>query len=164
MGRQVVTSLEVASSLPERGSTGAPSPMASPLGDPMGAAVGAGGAAPAVADDYRTRLVKYIPTEIIALYVTAVGLIAKQESTTGDETVVSWIVFLVLMGLTPVYLFRMEGVEKKQQLAISTVCFFVWVFATTDGPFADFLWYSPLYGVLGMILFTFCVPLFEAKA
>jgi hypothetical protein len=157
MSRQVITARELSAGAGPARTPGGPEPLASPMGGPMSA-----DASQSLADGYRDRLVKYIPTEIIALYLTLAGVIAivpEEEKPAGTF----WAVFLLLLLLTPLYLSRMEGVKKRQQLVISTACFFVWVFAL-GGPFTETSWYHSWYGALLLPLFTFSIPLWEAES
>ena len=113
---------------------------------------------PAEADDYKSRLLKYIPSEVIALYLTLDALIrASGES----SSVLFWLIFIVGVVAVPLYLWRIEKVEKPVQLAISTVAFIVWVFAI-GGPFTLLSWYKPVYGAIALPIYTFAIPLVEA--
>lgn len=155
--REIITTLDL--DKPMRGrppldapsrESGAPTSPGPPIaGDP-------------VPDDYRSRLVKYIPSEVVAVYLALAGILATLDDGT-KKMVLSWSVFVVLLSLTPAYLAMIERVQKKQQLAISTASFFVWVF-TFGGPFEGLSWYDPVYGALVLPLFTFAVPIWEARA
>jgi hypothetical protein len=108
-------------------------------------------------DKYMSRLIKYIPGEIIALYIyleTVVRSLPQNEA-------LYWSVFTFCFLATPLYLWRKEKVSKKLQLLISTISFFVWVFAV-GGPFASLTWYNAIYGVIGLPVYTFLVSLVEA--
>ena len=131
-------------------------------------ALGAGGKAEMLAagieadtakepDKYMSRLIKYIPGEIIALYIYLETVV---RSLPQNETLY-WSVFTFCFLATPLYLWRKEKVSKKLQLLISTVSFFVWVFAV-GGPFASLTWYNAVYGVIGLPVYTFLVSLVEA--
>lgn len=122
---------------------------------------GLGTAGAAGVDGYRDRLVKYIPAEVVAVFMTIDGIL---RSTERDRPlmVLGWLVFVFLLAMTPVYLSRLQGVTKRQQLAISTAAFAVWVFAL-GGPFLDFAWYRPIYGAILLPLFTFSAAVWEAR-
>lgn len=157
MSRQVVSTREVQKAVDRNRPSGGPAPLSAPLGDPA-----APGPSLPSSDDYRSRLVKYIPTEIIALYLTLAGVLATVPEDQKPPWIV-WAVFFILLLLTPLYLSKMEGVKKQQQLIISTACFFVWVFGL-GGPFLETQWYHPWYGAMALPLFTFAMPLWEAEA
>ena len=113
---------------------------------------------PRTPDDYTSRLLKYIPTEVIALYLTLASLIRSVE-----ELRVPWEWFIFLLGVvaTPLYLWRLQRVHKTLQLILSTVAFVVWVFAI-GGPFAQLAWYAPVYGGILLCIYTFFIPVIEA--
>lgn len=105
-------------------------------------------------DDYKTRLLKYIPAEVVTLYVTLEGVIGEQR------LALLWLVFLIGLIATPFYLVRIYKVSKRSQLIISTVAFAVWVLAL-GGPFESIPGYEPLFGSIILVLYTFLVPLFD---
>ena len=109
-------------------------------------------------DKYTSRLLKYIPAEVIALYLTLDALIRTSEQLPIS---VYWIVFVVCLVLTYFYLHRVEKVDKNIQLLISVVAFCVWVFAI-GGPFVYLNWYQPIYGGLLLPTYTLLVAIIEA--
>jgi len=109
-------------------------------------------AAPAP-DGYSGRVLKYIPAEVVAVYIAVQGAIGA-AGPAGPNGTLLWIAFGVLLVLTPVYLWRVTHVTKALQLVISTVSFAVWVFSL-GGPFASCAWYQPLYGAVLLPLYTF---------
>ena len=113
-------------------------------------------------DTYLSRLLKYIPTEIIVLYLTLRPVLS--QSNDERNLTIHWFVFSFGLVMTPIYLWRLQNVHKKSQLLVSTLSFFVWVFAI-GGPFAQLEWYKsyPLYAAIVVPLFTFLIPLFEAQ-
>ncbi|HEX5055641.1 MAG TPA: hypothetical protein VFX02_04000 [Gammaproteobacteria bacterium] len=111
-----------------------------------------------VPDSYTDRLLKYVPAEVVALFITLDALV---RSSSEIPTFIYWAIFLFCTAATYLYLWRVAKVRKHCQLAISTVAFVVWVFAL-GGPFTHFDWYSPIYGGLLLPIFTFAVALYEA--
>ncbi len=112
-------------------------------------------------DDYGSRLVKYIPSEVIALYVTLGTIIDSANS----QSQIALSGFVLILGLvaTPLYLWRIQKVNKVLQLAISTGAYVVWVIAIKTPPFlANAGWYEPQYAALLLPLYTFAVALIEA--
>jgi hypothetical protein len=109
------------------------------------------------ADYYADRLLKYIPVESIALYLTLQGIVLSGVEAPALN---SWLWFIFGIGIigTPLYLWRIQQVSKRIQLAVSTAAFGVWVFAL-GGAFASLSWYEPFLGSLMLLLFTFSVPL-----
>ncbi|MFN6516589.1 MAG: hypothetical protein RMY29_019075 [Nostoc sp. CreGUA01] len=114
-------------------------------------------------DNYESKLLKYIPGEIVALYVTLDGIVkaAFNQQTSQEYWFWLWLIFAILLISTPIYLWRVTKVRKKKQLVISTIALFVWVFAL-GGAFIAFSWYKPLYGAVILPLYTFFVAILEA--
>jgi hypothetical protein len=112
-------------------------------------------------DKYVDRLVKYIPAEVVALYIFLDGAIqgAPQNVPRG---VLLWTVFVLLLGGTWLYLKRVQHVAKRTQLVMSTVAFAVWVFYL-GGPFTLVPGYDRFYGTLILPLYTFGIGLVEAN-
>jgi hypothetical protein len=110
-------------------------------------------------DDYPARLLKYIPAEIIALFVTVNSLIISVKPPSVE--IYNWVIFFALLIVNLIYLWRMMNVNKVSQLAISTVSFAVWVYATGAGPFSELYIKQPLIATLVMIFVVFIIPMFK---
>ncbi|SRR6266404_7579909 len=105
---------------------------------------------PAVSPDaYLNRLVKYIPSEVIATYLS-LDLICRSAT----EMWPGWLVLGFGCLATPLYLWKISEVRKPVQLLVSTLAFCVWAFAL-GGPFLRLSWYKPLFGALLLPMFTF---------
>lgn len=109
-------------------------------------------------DSYVTKLMKYIPAEVIALYIAFDAVV---RSVDDPPTAVRWLVFAVCVFGTYWYLSRAADVHKRSQLVISVVAFCVWAFAL-GGPFALLGWYRPFYGALVLPGYTFFIGTVEA--
>jgi hypothetical protein len=112
-------------------------------------------------DTYLDRLLKYIPAEIITIYVFVEGII-RQYQTTEETQGIYWVVFFVFLLLTPLYLWRVLRVSKATQLIVAFLAFFVWVFAV-GGPFTFLEWYKPIYGAILLPIFTFAVAILKPE-
>jgi hypothetical protein len=119
------------------------------------------GAATTTVDQYADRLMKYIPGEVVSLFILLNGLAANAPETI-PRVPLQWGVFVVLLVGTWFYLRRILKVTKWQQLVISTVAFVVWVFFL-GGPFVSLGWYDQFYGTFLLPLYTFGVGLIEPK-
>jgi len=108
-------------------------------------------------DTYRERLFKYIPAEVVTLYV---GLNTILASAKDAPHFLSWVIFFVCLIGTPYYLRQAQNVTAPMQLMVSTAAFAVWIFAL-GGPFTGFHWYQPVYGALLLPTFTFFVARFS---
>ncbi len=104
-------------------------------------------------DDYAKILLKLIPSEIIAAYVTVAGLIP------GGNTMWLWGITVVLLILVTPYLRKFQGVTSPLHYAVSSISFVVWVFAI-GGPFVTMSWYQSWMGSIVLILWTLIPPLF----
>lgn len=111
-------------------------------------------------DTYSDRLFKYIPAEIVAGYIFAAGLL-ENLTKAGEISKFQWGLFLIFLILTPLYLWRVQKVQKLSQHIISALSFVVWVFAL-GGPFSLFSWYNPVYGAVLLPVFTLAVAIVEA--
>ena len=108
-------------------------------------------------DNYTDRLLKYIPAESVALYLTLQGIVS---SSVEGRALYTWLWFAFGIGIivTPCTMWRVQQVSKRVQLAVSTAAIGVWVFAL-GGAFASLSWYEPFLGSVLLVVFTFFVPL-----
>lgn len=86
------------------------------------------GGNPKDADNYKEKLVKLIPSEIITAYVTIYGLVTGLKS--QHESIIIWIVIAILLIITPLYSIKVSMVTKKSQVIYTTFGFLIWAFAT----------------------------------
>ncbi len=115
------------------------------------------------ADDYLSRVLKHIPSEIVMAYVAIDGIlrtsynpnIASERQTL--QTLL-WVTFGILTVLTPLWLLRVMCVRRPLQLFVSTLSVPVWLFAL-GGPFALLDWYEPAFGAIVLPLYTLIIPI-----
>lgn len=108
-------------------------------------------------DTYTSRLLKYIPSEVIAVYLTLTALL---RASAAPDRMLEWLVFAFGVVVTPLYLWRVQRVWKPLQLVLSTVAFVVWAFAL-GGPFLSLTWYTAVYGGLLLTAYTFLIPIIQ---
>lgn len=111
----------------------------------------------------KDRLLKLIPAEIIAAYVTLAGLVEGMTKIkpNADKATLLYIIIGVLMVLTPVYLTKISGVTKKGQLLFSTIGFVIWAFATASPLKNDILNFPSEFIISTvLILYTLLIPFF----
>jgi len=122
------------------------------------------------ADSYLSRMVIYIPTEIIAGYVAVSGFIKGLPS----QQQFAWfcIVAGAMLVLTPVYLSLATARPGKKKTishpVTGALAFAAWVFAT-GGPFEHFQitpdgstgWYSRTIGSIVLVVVCLALPLVE---
>jgi len=115
-------------------------------------------------DGYLSRLVKYIPSEVIALYLTIDPLMRSAPESDPIIYWVYWAVFAAGVIFTPLYSWTIQEVKEISQLVISTFAFVVWVFAI-GGSFTTLHWqYQPLCAAILLPFFTFLTPIIEVIA
>lgn len=116
----------------------------------------------ATPDDYKDRLLKHIPAEAVAVYLTLDGII---RSSAGANEIKVWLWIAFSLGLvgTPLYLWRLQSVTRPLQLTVSTISFAIWVFAI-GGPFGLYGWYEAWIASVVLVGFTFLIPLFLGQA
>ena len=114
---------------------------------------------PVKPDDYLDRLLKYIPAEMVALWITSFG-IASAASADIPFEIIAWAMFITVLAITPLYLWRLQNVTSRLQLGLSTISFVVWVFAL-GGPFAFYDWYNTVYGALLLPFVTVLIPIIK---
>lgn len=118
----------------------------------------AGVAAPQTQPDgYLTRLIKYIPSEIIAIFLIVNGLAAGQATVGGVKIPFQltdmqyFIIFAIFLVITPIYVWRVTSVPKMPpatgQIVISIISFATWAYATGK-PFTHTSLYNPLVAAI----------------
>jgi hypothetical protein len=116
-----------------------------------------GGAAAPTEDDYLGRLAKYIPAEIVGLYV---AMVAAAPATDLHYKTILWVIFFLNALLVPIYMLIITSREGKGvlwlQVGLSTLSFPIWAFAM-GGPFKELSWYQ---GWMASILLMFVTVVF----
>jgi hypothetical protein len=127
-----------------------------PAGAPLTVAAPAGTPTP---DQYKDRLLKYIPADVVAIYLTLMGIIAGAQPGTL-KTILPWAVFVVIAIITPFYIKFVGKVTDTKQIVVGSVAFLIWAI-TLGAPFdqAHISWYNPIIGALLLPFFTFLIPL-----
>jgi hypothetical protein len=141
---------------------------AAPVRANLGDVAPAAEAAPAgqvTVDDYATRIVKYVPAEVVAFYLAADKLFAQAPALTGANLAEIFVaknlywfsVAVFVLGLigTPLYLWRQAGPGDPWQVhaGVSTVAFVIWAYAVQGGIFVPI--YSAAIAGLLVLVFTF---------
>jgi len=111
-----------------------------------------------IPDDYLGRLLKYIPAEIVALYIAARGVVPQDA-----EPEVLWAVAAAAWILVPIYLWIATKRGGKGplvlQIILGTLAFPVWVFAIGGEPVSTLSWYGG-HQFLASILLMFVTVVF----
>ncbi|MBI5256001.1 MAG: hypothetical protein HY855_05845 [Burkholderiales bacterium] len=130
--------------------------------DLLSADLHAGGGRPAPraarVDGYVDKLLKLVPAEVVALWVSLRGILAAAQQVPAW---LPWAAFVVLLALTPWYLVRVAKVAKPRQVAMCTGAFLVWAYSLGGLPFGSLPapYYLPVYGAVLLPLYTFVLPL-----
>jgi hypothetical protein len=104
--------------------------------------------------EFLGKLLKLIPSEIIAAYLAVQGLIPAGSKKWG-LTIVS----LVFLIITPLYLRFVQKVERVTQIVISSLSFIVWLYCL-GGPFVSFNLYIGWIASVVLLIWTIFIPRF----
>ncbi len=110
--------------------------------------------------DFKDRLVKLIPSEIVTAYITLQGLISSQPE--KDKQLYTIIAVVALFLFTPFYLKKVSEVSKIGQIVFTSIAFLIWVMAS--GGFHNIFPKSVLFendflGSMLLLLYTLGIPL-----
>jgi len=99
-------------------------------------------------------LLKLIPSEVIAVFIFVQGVMP-------GEFWPHFILAVVLVALTPLYLSRAAGVQSRAQLVLSTLSMVVWIYAMGTGPlrFVRPPYYEPWHGAVLLAVWTLVPPM-----
>lgn len=107
-------------------------------------------------DGYSEKLLKYIPAEILTLYVT---LDSVAKSASDFPTIMHWVIFILGLIATYAYGNKILKIASVPQLCLSTVAFFVWTLSI-GGPF-EIIGTPEWVGAMILPIFTFTIPFFN---
>lgn len=129
----------------------------------LGAVAGGGPPAPEITEDkYKDRLLKYIPADVIAIYLTLQGFVAMLHDPAPIRAL-HWVVFAIILIITIPWQRKVAKIGKWTQVWIGTGAFVVWAI-TVGEPFTATnlgVWYQSAYGAIILALYTFLIPLWE---
>jgi hypothetical protein len=112
-------------------------------------------------DSYRERLIKYIPSETIALFIAVYGITYYLSGSEDWYPLMArWILIAGVLG-TVLYLWHAEGVNDPVQLAISTIGFVIWACALGIVTVASLPYYNAVVAALLLIVWLFGAPFIE---
>ena len=110
------------------------------------------------ADTYMSRVLKYIPSEIVMAYVAIEGVLRASYGPSQTHQTLLWIILAIMTILAPLWLWRVMRVRRLSQLFVSTLSVPVWLFAL-GGPFEYLVWYRPGLGAVVLPIYTLLVPI-----
>jgi hypothetical protein len=107
------------------------------------------------------RLLKYIPAEVVTLYVSATGIV---PSAAANRTRILWAIFAFCAVATPMYLIFATRDKSRSplwtQVFLATIAFPVWAYAL-GGVFTATPGYEPYIGSLALMAVTFVFGLIK---
>ena len=104
--------------------------------------------------DYKSKLLKLIPSEIIAAYILIGGIIPADYKYWG-----CLIAAIILLVLIPFYLRRLYDVKRLGQIIYIMIAFVIWIY-TLGEPFRHWGIWQEWIGSALLILYTLTIPLF----
>ena len=124
------------------------------------AATAPGGVAVPSEDDYLTKVVKYIPPEVLAAYLFMAGVI--DSNVTGRHDHAIWLggLFIGILVLTIPYDLRVLKIVRWSQIAMSVLGIAVYVFAV-GGWFATTTWYHQWYASIVVPVFGLVIAILK---
>ena len=111
-------------------------------------------------DGYSDKLLKYIPADVVSFWLAGNGLVQSQAGEARGG--VLWLLFVIGFVLTALWTRKLTSEPGRatawQQIILSCVSFFVWVFAI-GGPFSELPFYDPFWSSFLLLVYTAAVPL-----
>ena len=132
---------------------------------------GGGGAGPAAPggvavpseDDYLTKVVKYVPVEVLGAYLFMAGVIDSNVSNKHDHAIWLGALLIGVLVLTIPYDLRVLNIVRGSQVAMSIVAITVYVFAL-GGWFATTTWYHQWYASIVVPIFGLLMAIVKTPA
>ena len=108
-------------------------------------------------DGYLDRFLKYIPSEVIVVYVSICSALGENAN-----PIFLWVAYGLCQVGVPLFLWKGAGVTKRKQLFISTLSFYFWAVAY-GGPFSTVAGFHSAHNAFLLPLYTFFVPYFDEQ-
>ena len=111
-------------------------------------------------NEYKNKLIKLIPSEVIASFIFIERVIKSSSLDSNTINIIQWVVFAILLVINPLYLNKAMDVTNKKQIIVTTIAFPIWVFAL-GGPFESFSNQALMHlsGSILMALYTLAIPM-----
>ena len=112
-------------------------------------------------DPYVSKIIKLIPADIISVYLAVFNIVKSNNQNADGNSTLQWIVFGLLLAITPFYLKKVAQINTTKQIVFCTISFVVWVFSlggpldgvSIGGYTAQFL------GAVFLPIYTLLIPL-----
>jgi hypothetical protein len=138
-----------AAAAPAAGAAAAPSAVAAP-----------GGVTVPSEDDYLTKVVKYIPPEVLAAYLFMAGVIDSNVSGRHDRAIWLGALLIGVLALTVPYDLTVLKIVRWSQVGMSVLGLAVYVFAV-GGWFATTTWYHQWYASIVVPVFGIVIAILK---
>lgn len=112
-------------------------------------------------DKYVSKIIKLVPAEIISVYLAVFNLIESNTQQPAGSKTLQWIVFLLIVIITPFYLKKVAKITTTRQILFCTFSFVVWVLSM-GGPLKDELiggYTMQFLGAIFLPIYTLIIPL-----
>jgi hypothetical protein len=119
-----------------------------------------GGVAVPSEDDYLTKVVKYIPPEVLAAYLFMAGVIDSNVTNRHDHAIWLGSLLVGVLVLTIPYDLRVLKIVRWSQIGMSALGMAVYVFAV-GGWFATTTWYHQWYASIVVPLFGLVIAILK---
>ena len=106
-------------------------------------------------NSYQSRLLKLIPSEIVAAYLVIIGFIPPGYE---HSKILLTIVTAVLLIMVPFYLISFMAVKGPLQIIFTSLSFLVWVYSM-GGPFLYYGIHEAVIGSALLVLWTLLIPI-----
>lgn len=108
-------------------------------------------------DDLLTKLLKYVPLEVLGAYLFVEGIVTSNLEE-GSDARQQWLFWILIAsaGLAALYMKSVLSVVRVRQILMGSLGIAVYIFAT-GGWFATMDWYADWFGGIALVLFTLLV-------
>jgi hypothetical protein len=116
-------------------------------------------------DEYVSKIIKLIPAEIVSVYLAVFNIADSNRQQTNGNNGLQWMVFVLILIITPFYLKKIAGITGTKQIIFCTISFVVWVFSM-GGPLKDVMIWGNTMQFLGAVflpIYTLAIPLVYEK-
>jgi hypothetical protein len=158
--RAATAPANVAAGAPAAGAPAIATSGAAPGGSGTGQAPG--GVNVPTEDSYLTKLVKYVPIEVLGAYLLIASVVDSNVTRPHDKAIWLGALLVGFLVITAVYDNRVLSIVRWRQIAVSVVGLAVYVFAA-GGWFATTTWYHPWYASVVVPAFGLLVAIFKLK-
>jgi len=112
-------------------------------------------------DPYVSKIIKLIPADIISVYLAIFNIIKSNNQNPDGNPTLQWIVFGLMIIITPFYLKKVALINTTKQIVFCTVSFAVWVFSM-GGPLDGQIiigYTAQFLGAVFLPIYTLLIPL-----